>query len=291
MAFKILANQVALAMESIFFLGERQEFERAVNESKRMKEFEYLTSAIGHEIGNCIQTIGMIATDFVVDPIYLDRYSKDKELEEAQTIRMNQIIELVKNIRMIVGTLGQYIKNEQPLKMQEINIRELIEQVVVLLKIRNKEMKQMDICIEGNGKVWGNASSLQSILYNMLNNSYDAILKEEAYLKWQDQESLATYKGKIEIIITQSNTKVEIHVKDNGIGLTENAKEKIFATPLFTTKGHDVRKNQRISGRIGIGMYSIRKMLSSQNGSIEIARSQEHQGADFVVKLPSKKKI
>jgi len=68
-ALSVLARQVAFAVEIIQFIAEKEEMYRAMNEVQRMKEFRYLTSSIGHEVGNGIQSIADAISTFFVDGI------------------------------------------------------------------------------------------------------------------------------------------------------------------------------------------------------------------------------
>ena len=70
---------------------------------------------------------------------------------------------------------------------------------------------------------------------------------------------------------------VEIRVQDNGTGIPDNIKEKIFQ-PFFTTKP--------TGEGTGLGLslsYDI--VTKGHNGTIEV-ESVEGEGATFIVKLP-----
>ena len=143
-------------------------------------------------------------------------------------------------------------------------------------------MKVMDILVEGNATIVCGKAALQAVFYNMLNNSYDAIIQEVNHRRSAGDEK--GYRGVIKLSISQDNDITSVYFKDNGIGMNEEVKEEIFI-PLFTTKSHEEKKDKRLTGGTGIGMFTIQKMLASQGGKLEIVESKEHEGSEFLMKI------
>ncbi|MGC6421585.1 MAG: sensor histidine kinase [Flavobacteriaceae bacterium] len=79
---------------------------------------------------------------------------------------------------------------------------------------------------------------------------------------------------KIKIRINSKKEKVTVTVRDNGQGIAEENKAKIFE-PKFTTK----------SKGMGLGLGIVRNIISSHNGSISY-QSKENKGTVFTVKIP-----
>jgi signal transduction histidine kinase len=67
---------------------------------------------------------------------------------------------------------------------------------------------------------------------------------------------------------------VRVSVDDNGPGVPESARERIF-TPFFTTKGRGT----------GLGLALVQKIIVTHNGRVLVGRSQ-HGGASLQVILP-----
>ena len=71
--------------------------------------------------------------------------------------------------------------------------------------------------------------------------------------------------------------QVRIHIRDNGKGMVEEVKAKIF-DHLFTTKG--------VGKGTGLGLAIARQIVVEKHGGeIEIT-SAPGQGTEFVIKLP-----
>jgi signal transduction histidine kinase len=81
---------------------------------------------------------------------------------------------------------------------------------------------------------------------------------------------------KPEIIVSVSSVenRVEIIVKDNGIGVSEENKSKVFE-PKFTTK----------TSGMGLGLAMVKNIVETYNGSINFTSNKE-DGTSFIVTFP-----
>jgi len=75
----------------------------------------------------------------------------------------------------------------------------------------------------------------------------------------------------------EQGSVIRYEVVDNGMGMDENVKEKIF-TSFFSTKGHR---------GTGLGLLVSRKLIEDHNGAIDVL-SEVGQGTTFIVKVPFK---
>ncbi|MBT8230743.1 MAG: sensor histidine kinase, partial [Bacteroidia bacterium] len=82
-----------------------------------------------------------------------------------------------------------------------------------------------------------------------------------------------TRRGKIEMKLIVKDDKAIIRVRDNGIGIPDDMKDKIFQ-PKFTTKD---------SGS-GLGLAISANMIESMNGRIYLD-SEVDKGTDFFIEL------
>lgn len=89
-------------------------------------------------------------------------------------------------------------------------------------------------------------------------------------------------KGKIKIIflVYKSNNKLIISVKDNGIGISEENKMKIFDKFYRISSGdiHDVKG-------YGLGLNYVKRIVKLHKGKI-IVKSNLGQGSEFIITLP-----
>ena len=86
-------------------------------------------------------------------------------------------------------------------------------------------------------------------------------------------------QGLIEInaVMTANQTHVEITVKDNGVGMTQEALEKAF-DPFFTTRFGQ--------GGSGLGLNIIFNIVERVLGGKVRAKSELNQGSQFIINIP-----
>ncbi len=108
------------------------------------------------------------------------------------------------------------------------------------------------------------------VLLNLINNAF-YIVNEKAKRENVDFKPIV-------IVSTKSNgNKLEIQVKDNGDGIPENIKDKIFQ-PFFTTKP---------TGQgTGLGLSMSYDIINKGHGGSLIAESKEGEGTTFTITLP-----
>ena len=80
--------------------------------------------------------------------------------------------------------------------------------------------------------------------------------------------------GKLTISAALQGSMIEVHINDNGIGISQENMQKIF-DPLFTTKVRGV----------GLGLPLSKKLIEANGGCIKVL-SEEGKGTTFTVCLP-----
>lgn len=91
------------------------------------------------------------------------------------------------------------------------------------------------------------------------------------------------YPGKLTISYKISEDEVQVRLKDNGIGIPENEKEKIFGRFYRASN-----TSALASSGSGLGLYIVKSIIEIMNGSI-FFESEENKGTTFFVTLPTKK--
>nr|WP_198174842.1 two-component regulator propeller domain-containing protein [Spirosoma arboris] len=109
------------------------------------------------------------------------------------------------------------------------------------------------------------------VLLNLYNNAFYAVLEKQ-------KMTPANYHPTVSVSTQRSESGVEIRVQDNGTGIPDGVKVKIFQ-PFFTTKP--------TGEGTGLGLslsYDI--ITKGHNGTLTVA-SQPGQGTTFVISLPT----
>ena len=79
---------------------------------------------------------------------------------------------------------------------------------------------------------------------------------------------------KIEVTLSDDHDKVILAIKDNGIGISDENKDKVFE-PKFTTK----------SSGMGLGLAMVKNIVNTYNGEISF-KSYKNNGTTFKVVFP-----
>ena len=87
--------------------------------------------------------------------------------------------------------------------------------------------------------------------------------------------------GSIDIDIRKNNSKIIVSIKDNGIGMTEEEKKKIFERFYQVDQSH-------YSEGSGLGLAIVKRIINLSGGKIDI-ESSKGKGSNFIVELPCEK--
>ena len=115
------------------------------------------------------------------------------------------------------------------------------------------------------------------VLLNLINNAFHACTERSRSLETNSTASNENYKPMVTVSTKKMEDKVEIKVIDNGNGIPDDIKEKIFQ-PFFTTKA--------TGEGTGLGLslsYDI--VTKGHGGTIELETKQE-EGTTFIIQLP-----
>jgi len=115
-------------------------------------------------------------------------------------------------------------------------------------------------------------SELEQVILNLLQNAAQALLEH------QGQTTNLDWKPQIAISAEQQDEQIIIKVKDNGPGMDDITRRRIFE-PFYTTK--DVGQGT------GLGLsVSYFIITAHHQGQLDVISSPQ-QGACFIIKLPN----
>ena len=254
-------------------------------DSEKMASLGQLTAGIAHEINNPINYISAginplkrdmadieslykkyeEASNNGFDPNKLKdakQYSKEIEsdflFEEIKSL-LDGIEEGALRTREIVIGLRNFSRMDED-AIKTANINEGIDSTLMLL--RNK-LKNKIIIKKEYGQIPPiecYAGKLNQVFMNILNNAADAI---------QDE-------GEIIIRTWAGDDHVYVSIKDNGIGMPENIRKRIFE-PFYTTK--------EVGQGTGLGLSISFGIIEKHKGTISV-KSKKNEGSEFIIQLP-----
>lgn len=115
---------------------------------------------------------------------------------------------------------------------------------------------------------------LSQVFMNLLANAIDAL---DDGNKGKTYQQIQTAANQITIQTGCADNQIVIHIKDNGIGMSDQVKKRIF-DHLYTTK--------EIGRGTGLGLAIAKQIIvETHGGKIEV-ESEAGQGTEFIVTLP-----
>ena len=171
------------------------------------------------------------------------------------------------NVCLLVLDLLSYSKGREP-EYDKISTKEILDEVCGLLNERAKKNK-IELIKEYSSSidvVVIDPKTVYRSLMNLISNAIDACIFDEDSGK---QHTVVVTVRDIE------NNILEYEVKDNGSGMDDEVKAKLFAS-FFSTKG---------AKGTGLGLLVTRKLIEEHNGSIGVSSTQG-EGTTVTFRLP-----
>ncbi|MFA5260850.1 MAG: GAF domain-containing protein, partial [Candidatus Omnitrophota bacterium] len=231
--FSILANQAALAMENAIFYEEMKNTHAQLMKAEKMATIGTMADGLSHQINNRLHALGFIAGD-ALDTIKLKKdvlmSSEVKEIMIDLEHALHRIEDNVTQGGEIVRGLLKYTRKGEE-GFSEIEFDQLINAAMEMtqFKIKPGEIQILKEYGKDVPKINGNFTQLQEVFFNLIDNAYDAMMQRKNELKEKG------YSPTIKIFAEgDHNGKVNIRFEDNGVGIKEEDKTRLF-TPFFTT--------------------------------------------------------
>jgi len=176
----------------------------------------------------------------------------------------------IERVSVLVLDLLGYAKERQP-ERTVCRPNEIVAEAVELLRERAKEHGiKLDAILDPNVKEgYLDCEGIYRVLVNLVSNAIDACIYDEDTSKaWE-----VKVKSKLETD-TDSDENIVFEISDNGCGMTDEVKAKLF-TKFFSTK----------AGRgTGLGLLITQKIVQEHGGEISM-ESEAGRGTTFFVRL------
>ena len=239
----------------------RKEFEQKLFQIDKLNALGLQSSGVAHEFNNIL---GIILG-------YLEIAKGDLGGESEKVLDALNIIEkAARDGSVIVDKIQQFsrIKKDHEKKEELVDLVDVLNDALEFTMPRWKteaQSKGVEYEITKNNfttsqyRVRCNPSELREVIINIINNSIDAMPDG----------------GKIGVSIKTVEDDVVIAISDNGIGISDDIKDKIF-DPFFSTKGVK---------RSGLGMSLSYSIMARHDGEI-LVDSCVGEGTTMHLKLP-----
>ncbi|CBN54342.1 trifunctional serine/threonine-protein kinase/ATP-binding protein/sensor histidine kinase [Kamptonema sp. PCC 6506] len=303
---QMLTGPAAIALENARLYQQAQQAltdlkqaQITIVQSEKMSALGNLVTGVAHEINNPVGFLsGNIqpALDYIKDLFgLLDLVEQESAnfstaiKEKIETIELEYIRE---DLPKLVGSMREGVKRIQDISTSlrtfsradsdrpvAFNLHEGIDSTILILKHRLKadsDRSEIEV-IKNYGlipMVECYAGQLNQVFMNILANAIDALDESNLGRSYQD---IKANPNRITISTSVEGKYVKVAIVDNGVGIPEDVKHRIF-DHLFTTKG--------VGKGTGLGLAIVRQIVvEKHHGTIDL-NSEVGKGTEFIITLP-----
>jgi two-component system NtrC family sensor kinase len=234
----------ALARQFNSMTAALKENQRALVETEKLAGIGRLAAGVAHEINNPLGVI--LGYSRLLRKKAEGSVAEELSIIEQETLRCQEIVE---------GLLDLSRPMDAPI--QPVDLRELCDEVVLRLT-ESRQLGGVEVRVEGEATVRGQAQKLRQVIFNLIKNAVEA----------------AGRGGRVQVRVGAGPHGVEVAVADSGPGIRDSARGKLFE-PFFTTKPTGT----------GLGLAVSRAIARAHGGDI-VADGAPLGGALFTLRLP-----
>ncbi|TAI48200.1 sensor histidine kinase [Flagellimonas allohymeniacidonis] len=231
-------------------IDELEESATKLARSEREQAWREMAKQVAHEIKNPLTPMRLSVQSFErkFDPTSEDAQEKVKEFS-------NTLIQQIDTMSNIASAFSNFAKMpaQQNETLNVVNIVKLAldiftENYIHFITDEEEIIAKLD------------RTQLIRVVTNLVKNAIQAM---------NDVAS-----PRILVTVASEGEKVKISVADNGVGIADEVRDKVFE-PKFTTK----------TSGMGLGLGMVRNIVENYNGTIDFT-SQKGKGTVFTVKFP-----
>jgi len=231
-------------------------------QAEKLSALGELTAGVAHELNQPLNGIKIISQSILRD------IEKNRFEEESIGQDMTDIVNLVNRMAEIIDHMRIFTRRTEGMSEEMIDVNTVIDGPFKLLgsQLKNHNIEVVMELAPDLPKVMGDPIRLEQVIMNLITNARGSV----------DSSGQKNKRIEIRTYQTDGGQDVAVEVKDNGGGIPENLRGKIFQ-PFFTTK--DPGKGT------GLGLSLSNKIVEEHAGRIEV-ESKVGQGTTFRVILP-----
>jgi len=237
---------------------ELKETQGALVQAEKLASLGTLSAGVAHEINNPISGIKNCINRIIKTPENIEKNAKYILLIKEATGKIENVVQHLLNF-----------SRKQDILFEKTNLNLVIDNAIKLAahKLQSKSIT-LNVDYKEKYFVSGSANHLEQVFVNLILNSLDAIIERI--------EKEPNLSGKVEININRISDRVYIYLKDNGMGIPDKIRDKIF-DPFFTSK--------KVGKGTGLGLSVSFNLIKEHGGEIQF-NSSVGVGTEFIIDLP-----
>lgn len=229
----------------------RKVFKRELELSQSKKNFSL---SITHELKTPITT-----TKLFIETLQNHNLSEEKRNEVYQKVQLEQdrLQTLIEKV-LLSERVGSA---EFKVNLKKTNINAFAEEELSKMNFK----QEIQLHIDGNIDVLIDDFYFRSVFSNLIENAS----------KYSDVDAF------IQINISKKNDACLIEIIDQGVGIPDDEKLKIFDV-YYRLENEEIRN----TAGTGLGLYLVKKIVTLHNGNIRVKNNPSGKGSVFEVLVP-----
>ena len=249
MIARALADLGAIAIENARLYGRVFDSEESMRKSERLTTLGTLAAEIAHEIRNPLMVVRLL----------FDSLNLGEEQDESKNKDLLVIREKLNHLEQIAGRILEFGKSRESFR-KGVKVQEILEDAAVLVRLKLEQSRVSLHWVEvlGEEEVFVDKGQIQQVLLNLMLNAIEVMPNG----------------GEMYIGSECSDGRVNIYLKDQGTGIPEELRDRIFESFLTGR-----------TGGTGLGLTISKRIMRAHDGDLELIKS-DAQGTTFCMTLP-----
>ena len=222
--------------------------------SEREQAWREMAKQVAHEIKNPLTPMRLSVQSFELtfDPNEPDAQEKIKEFSDTLIQQIDTMSNIASAFSSFADMPAQQKETLNVVNTVKLALEIFTEPYIYFIAEEEEIIAKLD------------RTQLIRVITNLVKNAIQAMPEIE--------------NPRVEVRVVSEQGQVKITVADNGIGISEEFRDKIFE-PKFTTK----------TSGMGLGLGMVRNIVETNGGTIQLT-TKEGKGTVFTVTLPQVKK-
>jgi signal transduction histidine kinase len=228
-----------------------QKTQRELLDAERLATIGRMASSISHDLRHSLAAV-MANAEFLCESNLTPGQREDLYAEIR--IAVNQMTDLIES-------LLEFSRTRESLHPSYGDIRSAVDRAVQGVKA-HPEFQRIRIRISGEGSTegWFDFKKLERAFLNLLLNACEVVPAQS---------------GKIDIQLTRRGESLEIRIEDNGPGIAEAVRDRLFEP--FVSHGKE--------NGTGMGLTVVQKILQDHGGDVTVEQTSA-SGTTFRINIP-----
>lgn len=211
-----------------------------------------LAAGVAHDVRNPLHSIGL-TLEYLQDSFRPPDGEREQDFDRSVAIIRGEI----RRLDRLVANFLRFTTHEGG-ERQQVDVGELLEETAQLVR-KEAEWRNVKVTVkidDGRTTLWGDSEALRSSILNLVLNSFEAMPEG----------------GQLDLTLRSQGDELVIEVIDDGRGISEENREKVFEFGYTTREGGN-----------GLGLAMVHQIVVEDHGGH--IRMESQPGAGTTVRM------